>query len=207
MLLVVRSSVPSNLRLSRKFLLLGLVLGLVVLSTTPGNARRRKAKRAAAKISISAIDADGLAAVIKRGNNSKPLLVNFWATWCDPCREEFPDLVKIDKQYRPQGLDFTAVSLDDLTEIKTSVPRFLRKMRVTVPTYLLNVSDPEIAINQMDPQWSGALPATFLYDARGNLVYKRLGRIKVDELTAAIEKLLSSEPRVSSSGSVAPHSQ
>lgn len=207
MLLVVRSSVPSNLRLSRKLLLLGLVLGLIALSTAPGNAQRRKPKRAAAKISISPIDADGLAAVIKRANNSKPLLVNFWATWCDPCREEFPDLVKINKQYSPQGLDFTAVSLDDLTEIKTSVPRFLRKMRVTVPTYLLNVSDPEIAINQMDPQWSGALPATFLYDAQGNLVYKRLGRIKVDELTAAIEKLLSSESRVPSSGSVAPQSQ
>jgi len=178
------------LRLSRKFLLLGLVLGLVVLSTTPGNAQRRKAKLPASKISISTIDADGLAAVIKRGANSKPLLVNFWATWCDPCREEFPDLVKIDKQYRPQGLDFTAVSLDDLTELKTSVPRFLREMRVTVPTYLLNVSDPEMAINRVDPQWSGALPATFLFDAQGNLVYKRLGRIKVDELTAAIEKVI-----------------
>jgi 1,2-phenylacetyl-CoA epoxidase catalytic subunit len=80
-------------------------------------------------------------------------------------------------------------------------------MHVTVPTYLLNVSDPEMAINRVDPQWSGALPATFLYDAQGNLVYKRLGRIKVDELTAAIEKILSSESRVSSSGSVAPHSQ
>jgi hypothetical protein len=43
----------------------------------------------------------------------------------------------------------------------------------------------------VDPQWSGALPATFLYDAQGNLVYKRLGRIKVDELTAAIDKLVS----------------
>ncbi|HEX4900422.1 MAG TPA: TlpA disulfide reductase family protein, partial [Pyrinomonadaceae bacterium] len=122
---------------------------------------------------------------------NKPLLVNFWATWCDPCREEFPDLVKIDKQYRPQGLDFTAVSIDDLSEIKTTVPQFLREMQVTVPTYLLNVSDPEVAMSRVDPQWSGALPATFLYDAQGNLVYKRLGRIKVDELTAAIDKLVS----------------
>jgi hypothetical protein len=99
--------------------------------------------------------------------------------------------VKIDKQYRPQGLDFTAVSIDDLSEIKTTVPQFLREMQVTVPTYLLNVSDPEVAMSRVDPQWSGALPATFLYDAQGNLVYKRLGRIKVDELTAAIDKLVS----------------
>ncbi|HKR61059.1 MAG TPA: TlpA disulfide reductase family protein [Pyrinomonadaceae bacterium] len=165
-----------------------------MLSTIPSKAQRparRKAAPVVARISISAIDADGLAAVLKRhASERKPLLVNFWATWCDPCREEFPDLVKIDKQYRPRGLDFTAVSLDDHAELKTSVPRFLREMGVTVPTYLLNVSDPEIAINRMDPQWSGALPATFLYDGEGNLVYKRLGRIKVDELTAAIEKVI-----------------
>ena len=177
---------------NRKLLLLGLALSIAMFSSSLVLAQRKRAsKPAAPRISVAAIDADGLAAVIKRDpSNKKPLLVNFWATWCDPCREEFPDLVKIDKQYRPQGLDFTAVSLDDLTEIKTSVPRFLSEMHVTVPTYLLNVSDPEEAINKVDPQWSGALPATFLYDAEGRLVYKRLGRIRVPELTAAIDKLI-----------------
>ncbi|HKR60066.1 MAG TPA: TlpA disulfide reductase family protein [Pyrinomonadaceae bacterium] len=180
--------------MSRKLLWLGLVLSLALLSTSPITAQRKQgAKQAAApsQISVSAIDADGLSAVIKRDETkNKPLLVNFWATWCDPCREEFPDLVKLDKQYRPKGLDFTAVSLDDLTELKTSVPKFLSDMHVTVPTYLLNVSDPEEAISRVDPQWSGALPATFLYDAQGKLVYKRLGRIKLPELTAEIEKLI-----------------
>jgi len=56
-------------------------------------------------------------------------------------------------------------------------------------------------MSKVDPQWSGALPATFLYDAQGKIVYKRMGRINAAELTAAIEKLLrSSEFRVSSSG-------
>lgn len=180
------------MNLNRKLLLLGLALGIALLGFSPSSAqRKRTSKQAPPKISVSVIDADGLAAVIKRNaTNKKPLLVNFWATWCDPCREEFPDLVKIDKQYRPQGLDFTAVSLDDLTEIKTSVPKFLSEMHVTVPTYLLNVSDPELAMSKVDPQWSGALPATFLYDAQGKLVYKRLGRIKLSELTEAIEKLV-----------------
>ena len=180
------------MKLTRKLLWLGLVLSFM-LSTGPANAQRKQtSKKSPAKISVAAIDADGLVALLKRNaTKNKPLLVNFWATWCDPCREEFPDLVKIDKQYRPQGLDFTAVSIDDLSEIKTTVPQFLREMQVTVPTYLLNVSDPEVAMSRVDPQWSGALPATFLYDAQGNLVYKRLGRIKVDELTAAIDKLVS----------------
>ncbi|HET6671686.1 MAG TPA: redoxin family protein [Pyrinomonadaceae bacterium] len=190
------------MKLTRKLLWLGLVLSLMLGSSPVSAQSKRTATKSQPKISVAAIDADGLVAVLKRGaTNNKPLLVNFWATWCDPCREEFPDLVKIDKQYRPQGLDFTAVSIDDLSEIETTVPQFLREMQVTVPTYLLNVSDPELAMSKVDPQWSGALPATFLYDAQGQLVYKRLGRIKVPELTEAIEKLLrSSESKVSSSG-------
>ena len=190
------------MKLTRNLLWLGLVLS-VMLSASPVSAQgKRTSTKSQPKISVAAIDADGLVALLKRDAiKNKPLLVNFWATWCDPCREEFPDLVKIDKQYRPQGLDFTAVSIDDLSEIKTTVPQFLREMQVTVPTYLLNVSDPEVAMSKVDPQWSGALPATFLYDSQGNLVYKRLGRIKVPELTEAIEKLLrSSESKVSSSG-------
>lgn len=195
--------------LPRKFLLLVVVLSIagIVGITTPAQYRRGKKRQPV--ISVAAIDADGLTAVLKRNSpNARPLLVNFWATWCDPCREEFPDLVKIDQQYRSRGLDFTAVSLDDVADIKTSVPRFLREMRVTTPTYLLNVSEPEVAMSKVDSQWSGALPATFLYDAQGKIVYKRLGRIKVDELTAAIEKLLrSSESPASSSGLDVPGSE
>ena len=147
--------------------------------------------------------------MLKRdATKNKPLLVNFWATWCDPCREEFPDLVNIEKQYRPHGLDFTAVSLDDFAEIKTSVPQFLREMQVTVPTYLLNVSDPDIGHEQVDPAWSGALPATFLYDSQGKLVYKRLGRIKAAGTDSRDRKAaqrvtgiaVASQFRVSSSG-------
>ncbi|MCV4594106.1 TlpA family protein disulfide reductase, partial [Escherichia coli] len=54
----------------------------------------------------------------------RPLLINFWATWCDPCREEFPDLVEIDRQYKGK-IDFITISLDDPEDIKTRVPQFL----------------------------------------------------------------------------------
>src|SRR6185436_18140170 len=195
------------MNLSRKYLLLVVVLSIGGLAVFPTSAqRRRAARKKAPAISVAAINADGLVAVLKRDSpNARPLLVNFWATWCDPCREEFPDLVKIDQQYRPQGLDFTAISLDDVEDIKTSVPKFLLEMKVKTRTYLLDVDDPEIAMSKVDPQWSGALPATFLYNAQGKIVYKRMGRINVAELTAAIDKLLrSSESPVSSSGSAVP---
>ncbi len=144
---------------------------------------------------VVAVDAAGLQALLKRGDakSAKPLLANYWATWCEPCRDEFPDLVKVDADYRPKGLDFIAVTLDDLADIKTGVPKFLRKMHAQMPAYLLNLSDPEPAIKMVDSNWGGALPATFLYNAKGEVVYKSLGRIKVDELRAAIEKLVGSK--------------
>src|SRR4051812_28039498 len=135
------------------------------------------------------IDAEGLQALLKR-DGTHPLLVNYWATWCDPCRDEFPDLVKIDTDYRSKGLDFIAVTLDDPVDLKTAVPNFLRLMKAKMPVYLLDVSDPEPAINAVDPKWGGSLPATFLYNNKGEVVYKHFGRFKTAELRAAIEKLL-----------------
>jgi thiol-disulfide isomerase/thioredoxin len=138
---------------------------------------------------VSAIDTNGLQGLITKQRGG-PLLVNFWATFCDPCREEFPDLVKIDKDYRPQSLEFVTVSLDDVTDIKTEVPKFLEAMKATMPAYLLDVNDPEPAIKLMDPRWSGALPATFLYNEKGEEVFKHYGRVDPAELRIAIDKLV-----------------
>src|SRR6476646_1928490 len=87
---------------------------------------------------IKQIDLDGLKTVLK--TEGKPRLINFWATWCDPCREEFPELVKIDTAYKGK-IDFISVSLDDLEDMGTTVPRFLREMKATMPAYLLHASD------------------------------------------------------------------
>ncbi len=121
----------------------------------------------------------------------RPLLINFWATWCVPCRAEFPDLVKIREQFPTERLDFVTVSLDDASEIETGVPAFLREVRGdAMPAFLLNADDPEVAINMLDSTWRGELPATFLFDRAGTLVYKHKGRVKPAELAAVIEKAL-----------------
>jgi thiol-disulfide isomerase/thioredoxin len=140
-------------------------------------------------IVVSPLDTDALKTLVSE-QRQRPLLINFWATWCDPCRDEFPDLVKIDSEYRPQSLDFVTISLDDFSDIKTSVPKFLGSMKATMPAYLLNVSDPEPAIDLIDPGWAGSLPATFLYNAKGEVVYKHFGRVDPNELRAAIDKLV-----------------
>ena len=176
------------------------IVGVVLLSLFAGSLsasgqtptkRRKRQPRVVVKAGppTRVINAEEMQSLFKR-DGTRPLLVNFWATWCDPCREEFPDLVKIDRDYRPRGLDFIAISLDDLADLKTAVPKFLREMRATMPNYLLNVSDPEPAIKAVDPAWDGALPATFLYNQKGEVVYKHFGRVNTAELRAAIEKVM-----------------
>lgn len=143
---------------------------------------------------IRIIDFEGLKKFLERDpKDTRPLLINFWATWCDPCREEFPDLVKIDEEYGAKNLNFVAVSLDDVTDIKTTVPQFLKEMKAAMPIVLLNVPDPEPAIKLVDATWTGQLPATFLYDKERKVVFRHFGRIKPAELRAAIDKALGSK--------------
>ena len=138
---------------------------------------------------VSPIDTAALKNLLTQ-QRQHPLLVNFWATFCDPCRDEFPELVKIDQDYRPQTLEFVTVSLDDMSEISSGVPKFLESMKATMPAYLLNVTDPEPAINLVDPRWQGDLPATFLYNEKGEVVFKHFGRVNIPELREAIEKVI-----------------
>ena len=179
------------MRFSHNLLSVGLIVSLASFAVPAQRKSRtaRRAKPAPAKVSVEAINTDALKVLIAKPKD-KPLLVSFWATWCDPCRDEFPDLVKIDKDYRPQSLDFVTISLDEVADIKTSVPAFLSQMKATMPAYLLDVKDPEPAINAVDPRWQGDLPATFLYNAKGEIIYKHVGRVNTVELREAIEKLI-----------------
>lgn len=122
--------------------------------------------------------------------SKKPLLVNFWATWCDPCREEFPDLVKLDAEYKGK-IDFITISLDELSEIDRDVPKFLADMNSTMPAYLLKALDDDAAIAYVSKDWAGALPLTILYDPAGKQAYYRQGKVKIETVRAEIDKLLS----------------
>jgi thiol-disulfide isomerase/thioredoxin len=102
-----------------------------------------------------------------REPGASAVLVNVWATWCVPCREEFPDLLRLRRDYAARGLRLVLVSGDFDSEIR-SARRFLEEQGVDFPTYVKTGRDMEF-INAFEPKWSGVLPATFLYDAGGSL--------------------------------------
>ena len=138
---------------------------------------------------IVQIDNPKLAEVIKPAG--KPLLINFWATWCDPCREEFPDLVKLDAEYKGK-IDVITISLDDLAEINRDVPKFLASMKAEMPAYLLKTDDENAAIKMVSKDWAGNLPLTVLIDAKGTTAYQRNGKFKYETLKENIDRVLGS---------------
>jgi thiol-disulfide isomerase/thioredoxin len=135
---------------------------------------------------VTQVDESALRDLLKP--KGKPLLINFWATWCGPCREEFPDLVRIGKDHKAK-IDLITVTLDDVSEIDGEVPKFLAQMRSESPAYLLKTPDESAAIELVSKDWQGALPFTILINAQGETIYSKQGKFDKEVLVAEIEKL------------------
>ena len=122
-------------------------------------------------------------------NRGRVLLVIFWATWCGPCRDEFPGLVKLRKLYKGRGVEIIPISMDDAA-LGPEVESFLRSYGVDFPSYLQVFEDITGFADRLDPDWFGALPATFLYDRWGRLVGKFQGAMKYEDMEKAVIPLL-----------------
>ena len=122
-------------------------------------------------------------------NKGKVVLVNFWATWCKPCRAEMPALAKLEARLRARGLKLITVSADE-EDKETQAEAFITQTGVPAPAYIRKAKDDDKFINFVDPKWSGALPASILYDKSGKRVKSFIGETSMKELEAAIQKLL-----------------
>jgi thiol-disulfide isomerase/thioredoxin len=122
-------------------------------------------------------------------HKGKVVLVDFWATWCEPCRAEMPALAKMAKELAPKGLVVITVSADEPEDNALAV-EFLKKAGYDGPAYLKIAKSDDAFINLVDPKWSGGLPAMFLYDRAGKKVKSFIGETEKSVLEAAIKKLL-----------------
>ena len=106
---------------------------------------------------------------IKSVSKGYVTLVNFWATWCKPCVQEFPELIRLYNDYKNNQFRIIFVSLDAPGEINTKVKPFLAENQVDFTTYFSDFVNSDDLMNYFDSNWDGAIPTTFIYDKNGNL--------------------------------------
>ena len=122
-------------------------------------------------------------------SKGKVTLVNFWATYCVPCRKEMPQLVALEAKLRARGFQFVTVSADE-AEQRQAASQFLDKIKLVSPAYIRKAKDDDKFTALVDAKWNGALPAMFLYDRQGRKVKSFFGETDLNAVAAAIEKLL-----------------
>jgi thiol-disulfide isomerase/thioredoxin len=122
-------------------------------------------------------------------HKGKLVLFDFWATWCEPCRAELPELAKLEQRWKSRGLVLVTVSADEPDQ-EAAAAAFLEKCGVAPPAYVKHVANDEDFINSIDTKWSGALPALFLYDRAGQRVASFIGETDIADVERALRKLL-----------------
>jgi len=157
-----------------------LVLSLSVLATSPAGSRL-----------AGELDAAGLTRRIAQ-EKGRVVLLNFWATWCEPCREEFPSLSRLQKSYEGRGLRVLGVSTD-LSSQLTAVERFLAAQKPAFPNYRKAAGgDDQDFIESVDKSWGGELPFSVLYARSGSKAAVLSGKQSYSDLEREVRKLLGS---------------
>lgn len=113
----------------------------------------------------------------------KIVVLNFWATWCVPCKEETPMLVAAEKQYATRGVVFVGASLDD-AKTKGNIPDFISKYQVDYPIWY-GASGDDLDKFKMGP----AIPATAFLDQEGHIVARVWGELRQEEVKERLDWL------------------
>ena len=135
------------------------------------------------------LDAKGLTDRIAR-ERGNVVLVNFWATWCVPCREEFPELTRLQKKLGGEGLRVLGISTDLARDIP-AVEKFLQQQNPGFPNYRKKSGgDDGDFINAVDPSWGGELPFTAVFGRDGKKAKVFSGAHAYREYEREVRRLL-----------------
>ena len=116
--------------------------------------------------------------------SGKTLLINFWATWCGPCRQEMPMLMDLQRQYGTDGLQIVGIALDDAQ----SASSFVKTFGITYPI-LLGLDD-VFATSAAYGNEEGVLPYSVLVDKNGIVRWQYAGIIREEKITSLLSDLL-----------------
>jgi thiol-disulfide isomerase/thioredoxin len=127
-------------------------------------------------------------AVISRAKAGNATIVNLWATWCPPCRDEMPALIRVARAHKEDRVRLELVSVDFEDQLP-AVRKFLATQGFTDTSYLKTGDDMKF-INAIYPQWTGALPATLVFDRSGRQVAFWEGRADESKFEHAVIEAL-----------------
>jgi len=166
---------PPRPRIGLFVLIAAIVVLLVVYSLKHKQSAER---RPAPDFTLPALNGGTLQLSSFRG---KVVLVDFWATWCEPCREETPHLVELQEKYKDRGLQIIGVSMDDTPD---PVHAFYEKFHMNYPVVMGTASTGE--------QYGGVLglPIAYFIDRDGKVAAKKIGAQKPESIESEIKKLL-----------------
>lgn len=112
----------------------------------------------------------------------KVVLVNFWATWCPPCRAEIPDFIEVYNTYKSQGFEIVGIALDE--EGWSKVAPYMEKVKINYPVVL--------GTEKVVQQYGGieAIPTTFMIDKNGYIAGRQVGGLSKEALEQKLKSLL-----------------
>ncbi|HUB27531.1 MAG TPA: redoxin domain-containing protein [Tepidisphaeraceae bacterium] len=148
-----------------------------------------------APVSLATLDAAG-AAGLARNDSDNLRLINVWATWCEPCVQEFPSLVSISRRLANRDFEMITISLDDPAD-QAKVKQFLQAQHAATPNrtlrlmraedrkannYLFTGKDANTLMQALDPSAPGPVPYTLVISPGGKIIYRHAGEVDADEL-------------------------
>jgi peroxiredoxin len=133
---------------------------------------------------LTPIDQAGVRKLVKN-DTDKLRLINVWATWCGPCRAEFPELVKMHRMYRKRDFELVTISAD-VTEQHQAALKFLNEQHASCTNFRFEGGTEYALAEALDAEWRGPLPYTLLVAPGGKVLYRQQDKIEPLSLRRAI---------------------
>lgn len=179
------------------------LLGCIVLAPLRAQPAAGHSASVVGEVALAPIDARGMAQLAANAS-SRLRLVNVWATWCEPCVHEFPELVALARYFGDRDFELVTISVDH-PKLEPRVRQFLARQHVAPsarlerllaaegrPTlnFLYNGASSDAIVKALDPAWTGPLPHSVLIAPGGRIVWRHNGPVDAEELKRKILELL-----------------
>jgi thiol-disulfide isomerase/thioredoxin len=148
------------------------VLFLGLISCKKEEAKKEKTKIDTSSITVRSYAYNELKPLLEK-KDDKTYVINFWATWCAPCVKELPAFEKLNKQYASKNVEVLLVSLDFPKQVEKKLIPFIVRKNLQSKVVLLDDVNEDVWIKAIDSNWSGAIPATIIYNKNNRKFYEK----------------------------------